>query len=62
MLIMSEPLLTEFQTAYRNLELTPLLDPNDLKRFHVDYSEDTIAGLVQLIEDTSSVASKVIFS
>ncbi|MBW4696044.1 MAG: ATP-binding protein [Lyngbya sp. HA4199-MV5] len=59
---MPDSLLTEFQTAYRNLELGPLLDQKDLDRFHVDYSEDTIAGLVQLIEDTSSVASKVIFS
>jgi hypothetical protein len=62
MLIMSEPLLTEFQTAYRNLELGPLLDQKDLDRFHVDYNEDILAELEQLIEDSDTRDSKVIFS
>ncbi|PSB28100.1 P-loop NTPase fold protein [Stenomitos frigidus] len=59
---MAEPLLTAFQTAYRNLELGPLLDPESLARFHVDYSEDILDQLVQLIVDSDTADSKVVFS
>ncbi|MBW4580922.1 MAG: AAA family ATPase [Tildeniella nuda ZEHNDER 1965/U140] len=59
---MAESLLTEFQTAYRNLELGPLLDQKDLDRFRVDYSGNILAELEQLIEDSDTADSKVIFS
>jgi hypothetical protein len=59
---MSDVLLSQFQEAYRNLGLMPLLDPKSLDRFRVSYDDDAIAELVQLIEDSSASDSKVIFS
>ncbi len=43
---MADSLLTLFQTAYRNLDLLPLLDQKDLDRFGVKYGEQVIEELV----------------
>jgi AAA ATPase domain len=59
---MADSLLTLFQTAYRNLDLLPLLDQKDLDRFRVEYGGEVIEELVQLVEDSSAGDSKVIFS
>lgn len=61
-LSMSGDRLTTFQTAYRNLDLLPLIDPNDLVRFRVEYGADVIAELQQLVEDHNAGAAKIIFS
>ncbi len=59
---MSNDLLKNFQEAYRNLELMPLLEERDLQRFRVDYGNDIIDELEQLIEDSPNDDSKIIFS
>jgi len=59
---MTEDLLKSFQQAYRNLELLPLIEENDLRQFRVEYGEDTIDELIQLIEDSPNSDGKVIFT
>ncbi|PSB17171.1 AAA family ATPase [filamentous cyanobacterium CCP2] len=51
-----------FQEAYRNLDLLPLLDRQDLERFRVKYREDVIEELQQLVEDDDTQSGKTIFS
>ncbi|WP_375514709.1 hypothetical protein [uncultured Nostoc sp.] len=59
---MTEDLLKSFQQAYRNLELLPLIEEKDLRRFRVEYGEDTIDELIQLIEDSPNLDGKVVFT
>ena len=59
---MSGELLKEFQSAYRNLELLPLVEAKELDRFRVDYSNEIIEDLEQLVEDSPSANSKIIFT
>lgn len=59
---MSSELLESFREAYRNLELLPLLDQHDLDRFKVDYGTEVLEELEQLIEDSPSQSSKIIFT
>lgn len=59
---MSGDLLKVFQEAYRNLELLPLLDQKDLDRFRVDYGNEVIEELEQLVEDSPSRDGKIIFT
>ncbi len=58
---MSE-LLESFREAYRNLELLPLLTETALKKFWVEYGTETIEELEQLVEDSPSGDSKIIFA
>nr|WP_293101632.1 ATP-binding protein [Okeania sp. SIO2F4] len=55
-------LLESFREAYRNLELLPLLTETALKKFWVEYGTDTIEELQQLVEDSPSGDSKIIFA
>ncbi|MDJ0733400.1 MAG: AAA family ATPase [Nostocaceae cyanobacterium] len=59
---MAEDLLKSFQEAYRNLELLPLIEENDLRRFRVEYGEGTIDELIQLVEDSPNLDGKVVFT
>lgn len=59
---MDNNLLESFRNAYRNLELLPLLDQKELDKFRVDYGSDIIAELQQLVEDSPSGDSKIIFT
>lgn len=59
---MSEDLLKAFQEAYRNLELLPLIEQNDLDKFRVDYGNDVIEELEQLVEDSPNGDGKIIFT
>lgn len=59
---MSASLLAQFQDAYRNLDLLPLVEPRELERFWVPYGEESIAELQQLVEDDYTRSSKTIFS
>jgi energy-coupling factor transporter ATP-binding protein EcfA2 len=59
---MSQELLKSFQQAYRNLELLPLIQQKDLDRFRVNFSEDTIEELEQLVEDSPSGDGKIVFT
>ncbi len=59
---MSEDLLKSFQEAYRNLELLPLLEQKDLDKFRVDYGDEVIEELEQLVEDSPNGDGKIIFT
>ena len=59
---MTDSLVTLFQTAYRNLDLLPLLHQSDLDRFRVECGRQVIEELVQLVEDSGAADSKIIFS
>ncbi len=55
-------LLKVFQEAYRNLDLLPLLEPEELSQFRVDYGLEVLEELEQLVEDSPSGDSKIVFS
>lgn len=55
-------LLNSFQEAYRNLELLPLIEQKELKLFRVEYGEDIIDELIQLVEDSPNADGKVVFT
>jgi nucleoside-triphosphatase THEP1 len=55
-------LLNLFKEAYRNLDLLPLLEPEELRQFRVDYALDVLEDLEQLVEDSPSGDSKIVFS
>ena len=59
---MPNQLLEPFREAYRNLELLPLLEERELERFRVDYGTEVIEELEQLVEDSPSGDSKIIFT
>lgn len=59
---MADELLKAFQEAYRNLDLLPLIEQKDLERFRVDYGNEVIEELEQLVEDSPSGDGKIIFT
>jgi len=59
---MPQELFQKFQQAYRNLDLVPLLSYQALAEFGGEYQQDTIAELEQLVEDSPSQDSKIIFT
>jgi nucleoside-triphosphatase THEP1 len=59
---MSEDLLNSFQEAYSNLELFPLMERNEMERFRVEYGDDLIADLNQLVEDSPNRDGKIVFT
>lgn len=59
---MSKELLELFQEAYSNLELFPLMEKNEMEKFRVEYGDDLIADLNQLVEDSPNGDSKIIFT
>ncbi|MDZ7954502.1 MAG: ATP-binding protein [Nostoc sp. DedQUE12b] len=59
---MSQDLLNSFQEAYSNLELFPLMERNEMERFRVEYGDDLIADLNQLVEDSPNGDGKIVFT
>ncbi|MBW4619469.1 MAG: ATP-binding protein [Cyanosarcina radialis HA8281-LM2] len=59
---MSEKLLKSFQKAYSNLELSPLLQQNDLDRFRVNFGGEIVEQLEQLVEDSPNRDGKIVFT
>ncbi|MEH2468074.1 ATP-binding protein [Nostoc sp.] len=59
---MSQDLLNSFQEAYSNLELFPLMEQNEMERFRVEYGDDLIADLNQLVEDSPNGDGKIVFT
>lgn len=55
-------LLESFRSAYRNLQLLPLLKPDELAKFRVPYGSRALAELEQVVEDCSPINNKVIFA
>lgn len=59
---MNNQLFESFQTAYRNLELQPLIHQAELDKFRVDYCHEVIEELQQLVEDSPAADSKIMFT
>ncbi|WP_218080812.1 P-loop NTPase fold protein [Anthocerotibacter panamensis] len=59
---MSQALLETFRLAYRNLELQPLVMPEALAKFRVEYGRGVLEALVQLVEDSPNNDGKIIFT
>jgi nucleoside-triphosphatase THEP1 len=59
---MSEELLQQFKQAYVNLELVPLLTEKEINQFKVEYAEDVLDELVQLVEDSPNSDGKIVFT
>ncbi|WP_414753092.1 ATP-binding protein [Anabaena sp. CCY 9910] len=59
---MSKELLKSFQEAYSNLELFPLMGEKLMEQFRVDYGDDLIADLRQLVEDSPNGDGKFVFT
>ena len=57
-----DSLLKIFQKSYQNTDLTPLLEPEQLAKFWVEYGNASLEELVQLVEDNASRDAKIIFS
>jgi nucleoside-triphosphatase THEP1 len=58
----NSPLLSIFQKAYQNTDLTPLVQPEQLKTLWVEYGREALEALVQLVEDHAAQDAKIIFS
>ncbi|MDJ0601824.1 MAG: AAA family ATPase [Crocosphaera sp.] len=54
-------LLEAFRKTYQNLHLLPLITPEELANFKVEYGEVMVAELEQVIEDCSDTNNKIIF-
>lgn len=59
---MSETLLADFQEAYRNLQLLPLLEQPMLDRFRVDYGSETLEELKLLVDNSPFGNSNIVFA
>ena len=51
-----------FKNAFQNLQMMPLVTSESLDRFRVDYGEEILEELTQLVEDCSPNDNKVIFT
>src|SRR5579883_2592830 len=58
---MDNTLLERFRQSYRNLDLFPLLTPEEIEAFRVDYGNETIARLEQVVID-SDTDGKIMFA
>jgi energy-coupling factor transporter ATP-binding protein EcfA2 len=58
---MTQTLLEQFQVAYRNLDLFPLLDPEKIERFRVEYGREVLERL-KIEVKASEQNGKVIFA
>jgi energy-coupling factor transporter ATP-binding protein EcfA2 len=55
-------LLQIFQKAYQNTDLTPLIRPEQLEKFWVEYGREALEEVEQLVEDSAARDAKIIFS
>ncbi len=54
--------LESFRTAFQNLQLLPLVTPEQLNKFRVEYGTEILQELEQLVEDCSPDNNKIIFT
>ena len=54
--------LESFRNAFQNLQLLPLVTPEDLDRFRVEYGTEILEELEQLVEDCAPDNNKIIFT
>ncbi len=55
-------LLEAFRKTYRNLQLQPLITPEELANFRIEYGTRVMADLEQVVEDCTEINNKVIFT
>jgi hypothetical protein len=60
--IVSQNLTQKFQKAYRNLDLLPLIEQEQLDEFRVEYGQTVLEELQQLVEDDEFHDGKIIFA
>ncbi len=60
--VMSRNLTQKFQKAYRNLDLLPLIEQEQLDEFRVEYGQTVLEELQQLVEDDEFHDGKIIFA
>jgi energy-coupling factor transporter ATP-binding protein EcfA2 len=58
---MAQTLLAQFQTAYRDLDLFPLLEPEKIQKFRVEYGREVLVRLKSEVK-ASKADGKVIFA
>ncbi|PSB27794.1 ABC transporter ATP-binding protein [Stenomitos frigidus] len=58
---MNEALLKVFQQAYQDFNLLPLIEPEDIERFRVDYGREPLVRLKQEV-NASAKAQKFVFT
>jgi energy-coupling factor transporter ATP-binding protein EcfA2 len=58
---MTQTLLENLQTAYRDLDLFPLVEPEEIERFRVEYGRDVLVRLKKEVE-AAEKKGKVIFA
>ena len=54
--------IDQFQEAFRNLQLQPLVTPEEIKKFRVEYSEELLDELEQRILDCNEYNNQLIFA
>jgi GTPase SAR1 family protein len=59
---MTNDRLESFRTAFQNLDVMPLVTPDQLDRLRVEYGTDIIIALEQLVADCSPANNKIIFT
>jgi AAA ATPase domain len=59
---MSQDLTQKFQKAYRNLDLLPLIEQEQLDEFRVEYGQTVLEELQQLVKDDERHDGKIIFA
>jgi AAA ATPase domain len=60
--MVSQNLTQKFQKAYRNLDLLPLIEQEQLDEFRVEYGQTVLEELQQLVEDDEFHDGKIIFA
>lgn len=58
---MNEARLAVFQKAYQDLDLFPLVEPEDIEKFRVDYGREVLVQLKQEV-NASAKAQKFVFA
>lgn len=58
---MNQALMEQLQQAYRDLDLFPLIEPEDIERFRVEYGSEVLVRLKRVVE-ASAKDGKVIFA
>ncbi|MGK7940456.1 MAG: P-loop NTPase fold protein [Crocosphaera sp.] len=55
-------LIDKFQQAFRNFQLQPLVTPEEIEKFRVEYNEDLLDELQQAILDCNDYCNQLIFA
>lgn len=56
------PLTPKFRRAWQNLELLPLLTPEEMAEFWVEYQQETVEDIELLVENSASRSKKIVLT